>query len=648
MSQAAEDPAELVIDERFVVATRRPAPSIGGVDAVEVTHRGGSGRFVALRVGNGVPPRGRAAAFTGAGAGLIAPAAQHVSAAASWFVVGQPASPALGAQTAPWSEAQIITHLIRPVAACLVTLQAQGLTHRAIRPDNVFGGADQPAVLGPCWTSSAASGQDARAESPWVAVCPPQARGEGTIADDVYALGALALALHLGHQPMPGLPDSVIIERKLEFGSFGAMTADERIVPGLADLLRSMLADDPDQRPAAATLADLAVRRERRGVRRVAARALRPLEIGECAAWNLPMLVLAIGRSPHDGVRLLRSGAVSQWLRRAMESPAIAARLDELINAAPDADHDGADSLLALRAAVILDPKAPLLWEGRFLWPDAMGAILYAAVLSRDTAAIESVRRALRADAIGRWGHATGRPASQVDLGGWLQRARSWRGEGVADPILRLFYTLNPRLPCLSPVLEVLRIVSPTEMIAAIEAGLADGRLPVDAGRGWIDGHVAAFLAARDDVAALRSDVDAARHVAGGADLALLAGLQARHRGVACPQLARTLLPPLRETLQGRPGRTRRAAIIAEVEQHAARGDLPRMMSAMADKRRVQLDTAAQDAARERVAELRRKLELLRDGRAGFAARAQRLAGEIGIGTGLLALAATAFVVFIT
>ena len=73
------------------------------------------------------------------------------------------------------------------------------MTHRGIRPDNVFQAAPgQPVVLGTAWAAPPAMAQPALFEPPYSAMCLPAGRGDGSIADDVYALGVLLLCLALG------------------------------------------------------------------------------------------------------------------------------------------------------------------------------------------------------------------------------------------------------------------------------------------------------------------------------------------------------------------------------------------------------------------------------------------------------------------
>ena len=83
-------------------------------------------------------------------------------------------------------------------------------------------------------------------------ICLPAGRGEGAPADDIYALGVLLLALC--RVPLPDLDDAAILQRKLEFGSYAALVGQERLPPGIAELVKAKLAEDPDHRPLAALL----------------------------------------------------------------------------------------------------------------------------------------------------------------------------------------------------------------------------------------------------------------------------------------------------------------------------------------------------------------------------------------------------------
>jgi eukaryotic-like serine/threonine-protein kinase len=182
-----------------------------------------------------------------------------------FIVCTPPLGPAVSASLSPWPDKALMDLVLRSIARVLEVLDSLKLTHRSIRLNNVFqSAAGQPVMLGAAWAAPPAMHQPAIFESPYTAMCHPAARGAGTIADDVFALGVLSLTLSTGVVPMANMDDATVIRWKIELGSFAALTR-ERPVSGLfADLLHSMLADDPDHRPLPAQLLDPASLRGRR------------------------------------------------------------------------------------------------------------------------------------------------------------------------------------------------------------------------------------------------------------------------------------------------------------------------------------------------------------------------------------------------
>ena len=124
------------------------------------------------------------------------------------------------------------------------------MTHRGIRLDNVFQTRlASRSCSAAAWAAPPAMAQPALFEPPYSAMCLPAGRGDGSIADDVYSLGVLLLCLALGHAPLAQLDDTAIVRRKLEVGTYAALLGDERLPPIIGDLVRGMLAEDPEHRP---------------------------------------------------------------------------------------------------------------------------------------------------------------------------------------------------------------------------------------------------------------------------------------------------------------------------------------------------------------------------------------------------------------
>ena len=280
----------------------------GGWPAFAVTDRRDASRLLmAVPMRPGFPPRANVLA-TPADApmrNLLMPVADgpgpDVGGQPGWFIIcPAPPGPALDLAAGPWREQELINCVLLPAAAALAGLEERGLTHRAIRPDNLFRtGPGQPVTLGPFWAAPPGTGQPAVADPPFLAWCRPSCQGEGSIADDVYALGVTLLALASGRMPLAGVDAPDILRRHLSMGSFATLTAGSPSLPAmLGDLLRGMLAEDPDHRPSPALLTDPPRAAARRTTTRPPRRAAKPLDVGTQSAWTARELAHALATQP--------------------------------------------------------------------------------------------------------------------------------------------------------------------------------------------------------------------------------------------------------------------------------------------------------------------------------------------------------------
>ncbi len=657
-SVAAPPLTSLVVDGTlegaYSIDFSRPLTSeAGGLPAFAATARAvGRGSLMAVQVQPDAPPRAGALAVLGnwTDPGLLAPLACGPATGrdgrAEWFMIcaAPPGAPLCGSGLGPltaWSEADVIACVLRPAALALTALAARGLTHRAIRPDNIFraasGGA---AVLGCAWAAPPALHQPAVCEPPYVAMCQPAGRGDGSMADDVYALGVVLLTLILGRVPMAGLSDAAVIERKLELGCFQALTAGARLPSLTADLLGGMLADDPQQRPPPSLLADPLAARSRRVAMRPHRRAAQPLLVEGAIVWNTRSLAFALARHSAAGARLLRLGVVDHWLRRGLGDTALAARLEDAARPRDARAAPMPEPVTAMRAIALLDPLAPLCWDGMMLWPDGLGPALAA---SPDAGAGDATKLAdlVAAEAAGGW--ADMRPdlcdAAALRANARSQRAmlrdRSWTG-GWA----RLRYALNPLLACRSPLVAGHAVARIGELLPALEAVASQARQDraVPAGR-----ELAGFVAARRLGAAER--LLAAMTEATPADeaaliqLRLLAPLQAELASGPLPHLAGWLAALAAPRLDGWRNRTRRSDKLRLLQSAAPGGQLAEVLAILDNEPERQEDADAYLAAKAAVAAIDAQLADLDSGLLSRAAAARQLGQEAA---GALALAALA------
>jgi eukaryotic-like serine/threonine-protein kinase len=625
--------------------------SVGGLRAFAVIdQRDPAPKLIAVQTRPDLPPRSRLLTARGmAPVDYAMMALDHgpgrdPGGQPAWFIVcPAPPGPALNVLPSQLGETEALRYLLMPAAAALCALAERGLTHRAIRPDNVFRvGPGEAMTLGPCWAAPPGSLQPAAFEPPYSAMCPPAGRGEGGIADDVYALGVLLLWCVLG-----GAADwsdnLALARRKLEHGSLAALAGGARLSASLQDLLHLMLADEPDHRPTPAVLLEPSQARIRRLATRPPARATRALEIGGENAWSARELAAAIARFPDQGAGLLRSGIVDRWLRRNLGDSGLASRVEECVHRrAVEAlsDESRAQAMLVMRAVAVLDPLAPLVWRGVALFPDGLGPLLAWVLASANGPLAVALEELVAQDGLTQWCACQTR---RRDVPALKQDARDWRGwlalRGPMGGLKRLLYALNPLLLCGSPLLSGRLAARLTDLLPALEAAAAQA----DKKRPPIDADIAAFAAARADLALLAElgQIDGfATDPDRAAVLGFFARLQLRTHPMKLPRLAAWLLESGVVPLTRWRSLATRKVLGEALEVHAQAGQIAPMLTLAEDSgaRAADRNGAAQATARLEAIATERRL-LAADG-PRRAAGAERAGQDIAAAAGLAAIIA--------
>lgn len=575
-----------------------------------------------------------------------------------WFIVAD-ALPgkAMGLGRGPLRDADLAALVLQPAATALLALQTRGLTHRAINPDNLFrAGPSDPVTLGPFWAAPPASLQPAIFEPPYMAVCVPTGRGDGVIADDIYALGVTMLCLALGRLPLEHLDDAAVLRRKLHVGSFAALTEGVSLSPLLADLLSGMLAEDPDHRLSPALLLKPEQARARRVAARAPRRAQQPLTVGNIAVSSARELAFAMGQLHDRAYPILKNGDVERWIRRGLGDAHLGMQVEELMRradagspiasgrGAPDRARPQAGSTtgplqhppphhqVLMRCVAVLDPLAPLFWRGTAVQPDGIGAALVGAAPELASTLEEIVT----ADAITQFATDQRRP----DHAGLREEQLIWRSwlsaRGPAGGWKRVTYAMNPNLACASPLLGGRPVVRAADLLPALDEAASNA----DRTRPPIDAHIAAFLSVRAD-STLVGELLKLTSFAGPGDrlavLRLFGRLQMRLCPGALPALAGWLMTCGFATLDDWLSNKTRAELQLRVADAAGLGQISTILELVDDDAARRADRAGAAAAAVRVRQLTSALSELK-GDAPRRAEAARLLGtELVAGAGLIA-----------
>jgi hypothetical protein len=561
----------------------------------------------------------------------------------AYLICTPPPGPPLSENLERWSERSLLDLVVGPLAVVLDTLQRLGCTHRGIRLNNVFqASAGQPVTLGAAWAAPAAWNQPVISEPAYSAMCHVAGRGEGTTADDIYALGVLLLTLSMGRVPLAGFDDASVVRLKIDLGSYAALTRDGAPSGVLGDLLRSMLADDADHRPSPKLLLDTAAARGRRVAARPPRRSVRGMRVNEIAAFDSRMLAYALALDDKRSLQLLRSGQVSQWLRRDLADAALAAQIEDLLRAraAEPRPTPISDALLVMQVVATINPRMPLAWRGILLWPDALPALVAEAISGqRDmTMAMEEL---LTTEVISLWSALPAREgrgmtyALPPEVFVYRQSLVSHHPGGL----LRMFYVLNPTLPCRARQVAERWITTVPELVQVLEATAPDSDVTL------IDLSLAVFIAARGDrkmepkvtELTLAQHPDDVRRL----ELELLRDLQSRFTLGPLPRLAKWMAERVRPGLARWHNRPRREDLNKKLTELSRSGSLSRLLGLVQDPAALSVDFAGMRMARNELERIERELQAIDLHSTTRLAQAERAGQAIagGIGLAMLILA---------
>lgn len=544
--------------------------------------------------------------------------------------------------------------LLGSVALALTSLAERGLHHRGIRPANIFFASKDHggAILGDCFSAPAGSGQPDVYEPLERSMLPPDARGEGDEAADMFALGVTVLALFLGETPGEGRGRKEMFHARISHGSFWALTASKELPGAISTLLRGLLNDDPGERW---DLRDLMQWVDGHAPQRPTGLAnwmlSRPVKFSGDTYSDRRMLAEAMAAQVPEAAKFLREQEFIAWVQQVVASETMSDRVERLIGIGSDNDVVGesaSDAALVAKFCTFLDPSGPIRFRGLVFTFDGVGQALAAAQKSDRQDGIEAIKELLSAGlmlALIEIAEAAS-PVSR-EWGDQIRAITAVAGKkGPGVGIERVLYDLNPALPCQSRRFRGGWAGTPGGALRALDQGLAS--LPQ--GAPMLDAHFMAFCASKDK--ALVHSFAALTHpnVDGGQAavmmMELFGSLQGSGRTGKLTNLSARLAEQAKPALKKLHNRKSREALAARLSDLAASGDLSRIIREVAFSSAKAADGRAFSLAAAQHLELTRLRQKLEAGITGSDPDAQKYGAVAAAALGFFVLISAALAVF--
>ena len=512
----------------------------------------------------------------------------------------------------------IVTDRILPkVIAALASFNQRVSSHRRLRPENLFylDQACKEVVLGECFSEPPGYSQPTFMEPIERGMASPAGRGEGSIKDDLYALGVTAALLLQGKDPTANLSADEVWASKMSQGSFVALVGDIRISAPTDKLLRGLLCDDPEKRWS---LEDAQNWVWGTGTRLthtpVGARSARPLKIGSKDILYDRLAAQELGMGGDAVNEVIKSGKLLTWVREGLKDRDRAIRIKDLIEDATIAGEE-AKSLLVTRICQCLDPLGPVRYGGQSIHRDGFGAAVAIAMQKDDLATQTVISDLFRSGFLN--ANASRRNPEGDFAGSQVNHRQMQQFVENGAPgfgLERCLYELNTATPCISPLIIEAGAVDLGGVLKALNEAVVKAGSNVEV----LDRHVAAFVAARSTYAAKEIPKLAVE----GADpaerrlavLGLFAAIQDVSNCGPLPELASWMDGRMSPVLDLFKNRGRRERLKSEAKMAASLGDMVGMFRVLGSPQSRAEDLQGLKVAQKEYAGLSDRLARLEEG----------------------------------
>ena len=393
----------------------------------------------------------------------------------------------------PKEEAEQISKWIRPMLAGIADLSMRGLTHREIRPDNLFymDAEKTKVVIGDCISVPPGYDQPSAFETIESSMCVREGKGNGATSDDLYALGVTLICLGLGYNPVERISDDELLKTKIHKGSYAALIGDEKVPLALIELFRGLLADDVSLRWDTSSVTLWADGRRLTPVQaKMTKTSQRPLMFNNVEYYSYRSLAHALSKNWELAADLVRSDRLMNWIDRGFDDKNMVDALKKSIDIAKlkFSTKEKQDDYIIARTCMLLDLQAPLRVRKCSFQPDALGTML--ALNLADEAKMKFLISLITTGYLEAWCEVRKNLAFEQEVKKLqITLQKSSPGMGME----RILYDLNESLPCRSPLIEKDYVCDIQDVLPSMDENIKNKNLKLEA----LDRHICAFIASK-------------------------------------------------------------------------------------------------------------------------------------------------------
>lgn len=400
-----------------------------------------------------------------------------------------------------FEEEYIILTIVGQIADALSTLSEMGIVHGLINANKIYyDEASGKVTVGECVSEFCGFSQDPAYDSIDRLLCHPAGKGDSDLRADYFALGMLIIFLLSGKQPFAGLDREIVIDIRMEHGSYDGMVEHMRTAGGLSfnvrteKLLKGLLTDHQDEGWRAKEVANWMRRQE---VSPPSSKLHRQTSNGmvfdEKEYFGKKYLAHDLFRKWNDAKKTIKVMDISRWMTLALKRNDIAADLDLM---AGHGEIIIPDEKLS-RIVNLLDTDGPIRYKDLAVHVLGIGSLLAYAYMKGERNIIQRIGEIFGDDLPDHW------IRCQKDPTQYGYSVLQWKPNKVRQNILRNglgfgiergLYDMNKSLACQSPIVNHSYSANLHDLIVTL-----DNITPKE-DDDPVDRQVAAFIASKLDL----------------------------------------------------------------------------------------------------------------------------------------------------
>jgi len=394
------------------------------------------------------------------------------------------------------SEYEIGAKYVEPLIKAFQRLSGMGLTHRAVRLDNLYYMDEEKEnlVLGECVSTPPGHDQPVLYESVECAMAMPSGRGPGFIGDDLYALGIGMVILLLSKDPTRKLSNDEIVHGKCDQGTYPFLCSKERIPLQLIEIVRGLLADAPEERWDIEAICRWTEGQKAHVTQRKSLlKAKSPYIFMDKELYSPRSIAYAFSKNITEATKAIRGGKLDAWLRKALNQPEMADSISALITLAKvhTGKPEGSDEILISKSCMRLDPLGPVRYKDFFFMPDGFGEAFASEYFRKSNFQVPA--EILARDLVGYYLGTL--PVQSSDVSNQLKTFKTLNSFAKLNEMgfgmERCLYELNKTLPCQSEFLRLDFVYDIESFLPTLDTTSSKA----DQQTRPMDKHMAAFIA---------------------------------------------------------------------------------------------------------------------------------------------------------